>query len=434
MKFYNREEELEILRRNREMSRSGGVFTVMTGRRRIGKTELIKESEKDGKLLYFFVPRSNETLVCEQLVADTKRDLGIDLINSGRFRDLFEQLMRYGREVSFTFVIDEFQELRLINRSITSSIQNHWDGYKSTSKINLIVCGSVQSLMKKMFEDHKEPLFGRATSKFTITPLRPSILKKILGDHDPKYEKDDLLFLYMVTGGVPKYIELLMDAGATSFKKMLNYICSSGSYFLTDGKDLLISEFGKDYGTYFSILQLIANGKNSLNEINTSTKKECGSYLEKLQNEYAVIKKNRPLFSKENSRDVRWKISDKYLQFYFRFISSNQSLIEMGRYDMLKEKIAEGYAEFSGPVLEDYFKEKIAEEERCTDIGSYWDRKGHNEIDIIILNDLDKKAAVIEVKRNPGKADIGKLKEKTATLGELNDYDVEYRTLSLKDM
>jgi len=434
MRFYDREAELEVLRRNRNMSKNGGVFTVITGRRRIGKTALIKESEKGGRTLYFFVPRSNEKLLCEQLASDAKNDLGISMINSGRFRDLFEQLMRYGEETDFTFILDEFQELERIDPSIMSSIQELWDEYRPKSKVNMIVCGSVHSMMIKIFERNKEPLFGRATSKFNIGPFRPSVLKEILSDHNPDHVPDDLLFLYMVTGGVPKYIELLMDADATDFESMLDRICSPDSLFLTDGKDILISEFGKEYRTYFSILQLIAKGKNTLREINDSTGKETGPYLERLEKEYGIIRKNRPIFSKENSRDVRWQICDNYLRFYFRFISGNQSAVEFRRFDLLKENIRSGYAQYSGKVLEDYFKEKIAEEEKFTEIGSYWDKKGENEIDIIVMNDLDRKATVIEVKRDIRKARLADLKKKSETVPGLSGNDIVYRVLSMDDM
>jgi AAA+ ATPase superfamily predicted ATPase len=289
-------------------------------------------------------------------------------------------------------------------------------------------------MMIRIFEHNKEPLFGRASSKLNVGPFRPSILKTVLAEHNPDYDGDDLLFLYMVTGGVPRYIELLIDSGAVTFEKMVDRICAPDSHFLTDGRDLLISEFGKDHGTYFSILQLIANGKNTLREISDSTGKDCGAYLEVLSKEYGIIRKNRPVFSKDNSRNTRWQISDNYLKFYFRFISSSMSAVEFGRYDLVKENIISGYPQYSGKVLEDYFKEKIAEEERFTRIGSHWDRKGQNEIDIVVLDDPGKRAVVAEVKRNPDRAGIGSLKRRTETIPELNGYSVEYRILSQDDM
>lgn len=103
------------------------------------------------------------------------------------------------------------------------------------------------------------------------------------------------------------------------------------------------------------------------------------------------------MFSRPESRKNRWSLNDNYLRFWFRFIFPNQSLIEMGKYDLLREVIDRGYEQYSGLVLEKYFRSKIAEEERITGIGSYWDNKGENEIDVIAINDLDKTAFVAEV-------------------------------------
>jgi AAA+ ATPase superfamily predicted ATPase len=434
MKFYDREKEIEVLLKNREMSKRTSVFTVITGRRRIGKTALIRESEKNARHLYFFVQRQSEARLCEKLVTAAKNLLGIKLVDSGRFHDLFMQLMEYGEKNNFTFIIDEFQDLERVDPSIMSSIQELWDEYRSRSRVNLIVCGSVHSMMIRIFQNNKEPLFGRATFRMNIGAFRPSVVKEILKDHNPDFEPDDLLMLYMLSGGVPKYIEILMDSGATTFDRMLDAVCSTESIFITDGRELIISEFGKDHATYFTILELIANGKNTLREINDSTGKDSGTYLENLEKEYGLIRKNRPIFSKENSRDVRWQISDNYLRFYFRFISSNQSLVEFGDYDGLRERISAEYTQYSGAILENYFKDKISEEERLTEIGSYWDRKGQNEIDIIAVNDMSMKAMVAEVKRNPKKADINELKEKAELVSGLKGYDTEYRILSLDDI
>jgi len=434
MRFYDREEELEILRKNKEMSKKAGMFTVITGRRRIGKTTLIKESESGGRFLYLFVPRSSESLLCEQLVKNAEEDLNINLFDTGRFRDLFEQLLIYGEKNNFTFVIDEFQDLKRMNGSAMSSIQELWDRYKKSSKMNLIVCGSVYSMMTEIFENEKEPLFGRATSKMNIAPFRPSVVKTILKEHNPDFVPDDLLFLYMVSGGVPKYIELLMDAGAVTLRDMLNSVCSMDSQFTTDGKDRLVSEFGTDHGIYFSILQMIAGGKNTLSEISSAIGKEAGAYLDNLEKKYGLIRKNRPLFSESGSRNVRWRISDNYLRFYFRFMNSNISLIELRRYDILKERILFEYESYSGSVLEDYFREKTAEEERITEIGAYWDRKGQNEIDMIVLNDMDMNATAVEIKRDRRRGNAERLKEKTERIRELKDYDVTHKILSLDDM
>ncbi len=290
-------------------------------------------------------------------------------------------------------------------------------------------------MMMKIFENRKEPLFGRLTSKLVLQPFTVSVIKEILNDYHPKYTAEDLLCLYMLTGGVPKYIDLLMEAGAITQEKMLDMATRPDSPFIGEGKDFLISEFGKEYGTYFSILQLITPGKTTQSEVDSIIGKNTGAYLVNLEKEYSLITKNKPMFSKPESRKTRWSLSDNYLHFWFRFIYPNQSLIEMSKYELLREYIDKNYEQYSGLVLEKYFRGKIAESERITHIGSYWDNKGENEIDLIALNDLDKTAIVAEIKRNPKKIDMNILRTKADSIKrELSKYDVDLRGLSMDDM
>ncbi|WP_418893864.1 ATP-binding protein [Limibacterium fermenti] len=436
MKFYNRIKELEILARTSEQSKKSACFTVMVGRRRVGKTALLLESVKGQKYLYLFVSRKSESLLCEQFQKDAADALGIQIFGTiTRLKDLFEQFLIFATQEHYTLIIDEFQEFDNVNSSIFSDLQNLWDQYKDKVKINFIASGSIYSMMMKIFENRKEPLFGRLTSKITLQPFAVSVIKEILNDYNPKYTSEDLLCLYMLTGGIPKYINLLMEAGAVTKDKMLNMATRPDSPFIAEGKELLISEFGKEYGIYFSILQLIASGKTTQSEIDSIIGKNTGAYLVNLEKGYSLITKNKPMFSKPESRKNRWSLNDHYLRFWFRFIFPNQSLIEMGKYELLRESIDKSYEQYSGSVLEKYFRAKMAEEERITAIGNYWDRKGENEIDLIALNDLDKTAIVAGIKRNPKKIDMTLLQAKADSIKkELAKYDVELRGLSLKEM
>lgn len=436
MKFYNRTEELAALARTLEQSKRNACFTVMVGRRRIGKTSLLLESVKGQKYLYLFVSRKSEPLLCEQFQQEATNALGLQIFGTiTRFKDLFEQLLVFATKEHYTLIIDEFQEFDNVNSSIFSDVQNLWDQYKNRAKINFIASGSIYSMMMKIFENRKEPLFGRLTSKITLQPFAVSVIKEILADYNPKYTSEDLLCLYMLTGGVPKYIDLLMEAGAVTKDKILDMVTRSDSPFIGEGKELLITEFGKEYGTYFSILQLIASGKIVQSEIDSIIGKNTGAYLVNLEKEYSLIKKNKPMFSKPESRKNRWSLNDNYLRFWFRFIFPNQSLIEMGKYDLLREYIDQNYEQYSGLLLEKYFRAKMAEEERVTNIGSYWDNKGENEIDLIALNDLDKTAIIAEVKRNPKKIDMTVLQKKADSIKkELAKYDVELKGLSMNEM
>jgi AAA+ ATPase superfamily predicted ATPase len=436
MKFYDRINEMVVLDRNRKQSETSAVFTVMVGRRRIGKTSLLLESVKGQKYLYLFVSRKSEPLLCEQFQDMAMETLGLQIFGRiTRFRDLFEQLLIYATKENYTLIIDEFQEFANVNSAIFSEIQDLWDRYKGKARINFIACGSIYSMMMKIFENRKEPLFGRNTSKIILKPFTVSIVKEILGDFNLQYTHEDLLCLYMLTGGVPKYLELLMEAGATSKRKMLDAVVSPDSTFIGEGRELLISEFGKEYGTYFSILQLIASGKTTQSEIDSIICKNTGAYLVNLEKEYSLIVKNKPMFSKPESRKARWGIADNYLRFWFRLIYPNQPMIEMSKFGLIRELIDRDYEQYSGLVLEKYFREKIAESERVTTIGGYWDSKGENEIDLIALNDLDKTATIAEVKRNPKKIDLTMVAVKANSIKkELAKYRVEFRGLSLEDM
>ena len=290
-------------------------------------------------------------------------------------------------------------------------------------------------MMKKIFENEKEPLFGRLSSKMIVRPFSISTIKEILKDYNSNYSAEDLLCLYLVTGGVAKYITLLMESGATIKDKMIEFVTRPDSPFLSEGKDLLISEFGKDYGTYFSILQLIASGKTAQNEIDSIIEKNTGTYLVNLETEYSLIKRNKPIFSKPESRNIRWSLNDNFLLFWFRFIYPNQSMLELGKNDRLLEYIQQNYEQFSGLILEKYFREKIAEEEDVTQIGNTWDRKGGNEIDIVALDSVNKTAMIAEVKRNKNKINLLALKEKASVFEkDFFKFKIEYRGLSLEDM
>ena len=175
MKFYNRELELSTLDEIQGKSLSSAQMTFIVGRRRIGKTKLIlqafrKENEEQANFLYFFAAKKTEELLCEEYISQIEATLGIKVFGQiNQFKLLFEYLLDLSTKQALTIVIDEFQEFLSINPSIYSDMQNSWDRYKDKSKINLLLCGSIYSLMVKIFENAKEPLFGRANKKIHPT-------------------------------------------------------------------------------------------------------------------------------------------------------------------------------------------------------------------------------------------------------------------------
>jgi AAA+ ATPase superfamily predicted ATPase len=251
MDFYGREQEIKRLREWDHLSKHSAQMTVVVGRRRIGKTTLIRKA-LEGPAAYFFVVKKNESLLCAEFLEIAKTTLHVDIPGEfNTFREIFKYLLILSETRHFSLIIDEFQEFFTINNAIYSEMQNLWDTYKEKSKMHLVLCGSIYSLMKKIFENAKEPLFQRANHRITLKPLTIDIQKRILEDYYPKYSNEDLLALYMASGGVPRYIELLMEARAHTKKKILDTLLEGDSFFLDEGKNVLIEEFGRDYSTYF---------------------------------------------------------------------------------------------------------------------------------------------------------------------------------------
>jgi AAA+ ATPase superfamily predicted ATPase len=434
MKFYNREKELQNLRDIQISSLESSKMTVIVGRRRIGKTKLIKEAYTDK--VYLFVSKKNEALLCTEFIDIVQSTLNIKILGEFRsFRNLFEYLMQLAITTPFTLIIDEFQEFLHINSAIYSDMQNIWDEYKDASKMNLVLSGSIYSLMKKIFEDKKEPLFGRANNKIHLKSFTVDTLKMILEENCPKYKNKDLLSFYMFTGGVAKYVETFVEKKAFTFEKQLDVIFSDFSLFLEEGKNLLVEEFGKEYTTYFSILSLIATSKTSRVEIESILEKNIGGYLEKLEYDYTIIKKIKPIFAKEGSRTVKYEIIDNYFNFWFRFIYKYKSAIEIENYEFVKDIVKRDFSVYSGKFLEKYFIEKLKSQKKYSQIGTYWEKSNQNEIDIIALNEIEKRVLISEVKINPKKINIEILKEKAKKLEKnFKHYKIEFMGLSLDNM
>lgn len=438
MKFFDRARETESLLQILEQSKQHAQFTILTGRRRIGKTTLVFHAYHDIPFLYFFVSKKAESELCESWQQEISARLHVPVLGrANRFADIFDYIMQFAKQQQVTLFIDEFQEFLRINPSVYSDMQKIWDINKSEAKINLIVGGSVQTLIHKIFEDKKEPLYNRQTAMIKLKRFPPSVLKQILNDHNPQYTKDDLLALYCFTGGVAKYVELLMDNGATTRPKMIEAIIKQDSVFLSEGKNLLIEEFGKDYGIYFSIISAIASGHNQRSQIENLIGKEIGGYLSMLEDTYGVITKHKPLFATTNS-NVRYRLDDPFLIFWFRFVFKFNYMVEIDAYEALREIVERDYESYSGKLLEYYFKDKLIESKQFTRIDTWWSRNGENEIDMIAINELQKTAIFYEVKRQAKDIDISLLETRKETFltatRQLKRYDIGCKGLSMQDM
>lgn len=438
MRFYDREKEQQVLGEVLHRSKTEAKMTVLMGRRRIGKTELSLRCG-DETVLYFFVGKKAETLLCQDYVREIREKLNAPILGTpNTFSEVFRFVLQLSENRPFTLVIDEFQNFLKVNPAIFGDIQRDWDLHKRSSHLNLIISGSVFTLMTKIFEDKEEPLFGRADEKMVLEPFTTDVLKQILKDFNPDYTPEDLLALYSITGGVPWYVTLLLDKGRANKDAMLAALTEENSPFINEGKNILIEEFGTDYVTYFSILTCIASGMKTRSEIeNELGNNNIGPYLVKLEDYYKVITKSLPIFAKENSKKVRYQLNDCFLIFWFRFFYKYQALVENKALKSLGEIIERDYSSVSGLMMERYFIKKFQEEGRYI-IGKWWDRKGENEIDLIVVDLIGKEAWIYELKKrgyrykeNEFREKVDKVLEQTP---ELRKMTIHVGSLSLEDM
>jgi len=439
MKFFDREAEIARLREIREKAEKVARFTVITGRRRVGKTQLIKRALEDRPYLYFYVARKTEKDLCRGFANIMHEVLGVPVVGeASHFEELFRAIVEESKRRPITLVIDEFQDFHRVNPSVFSAMADIWDDASKTAKLNLVVCGSVNRLMTKIFKDRSEPLYGRNTGLMHVAPFRVSVLKEILATYKPHYTADDLLSLWTLTGGVARYVELLMDEQATNRKAMIKTVFSADSPFFDEGMSVLVQEFGKEYGTYFSILSAIASGNTEYSQIKNEVGTEVGSFLAKLETEYGLVKRKLPLLAESRQKQSVYEIDDCFFRFWFRFIWKNAYLRELLRFDVLQDIAIRDFDVFSGYALERYFHWKFIEEARYTRMDAWWDRKGENEIDLVCEDSVKRELDFYEIKRDRKRIDLKSLQVKAQAFftkhPALIKSKTSFRGLSLDDM
>ncbi|MDR1184337.1 MAG: AAA family ATPase [Coriobacteriales bacterium] len=441
MRFYGREKESEQLAQWDALTSESGQMTIVLGRRRVGKTTLIKRSliqrsSTSSLPLYFFVAKKSEALLCAEFMEIVARSLGQEIPGDfKRFKEVFLYVIQAAENRSITLIIDEFQEFLRVNSSIYSEMQDIWDSYKDRCHLHLVLCGSVYSLMKRIFEDSREPLFQRANHRMFVRPFDVDTQKLIYREHAPQTSNSDFLVFYAVAGGIPRYIELLLEEGAFSSQQIIDATLKENSFFLDEGRNVTVEEFGRDYATYFSVLSLIASGKSSRAQIEGTLERSVGPYLEQLESEFSYVRRVTPLFSKPTTRQIRYAVNDNFLTFWFRYIYRNRSAVELGNYDYVRQAIARDFPSYLGRVLERYFIDKLAISGEFSSLGQWWKGNGTDEIDMVAVNEMERVLLFGDIKLNPDKLSLHVLEKKAASIVAAHqDYEVTFKGFSLEDM
>jgi len=419
MKFIGRESELARLAEISRSAATSGYLTMITGRRRVGKTTLVRHFLQQNNLphSYFFVSRKQpRDLLNEfsEILSETFPEItGLHFDSFDRFfKFLFQKLAA----TNFTFVMDEFQNFNYVDPAVFSILQKHWDGHQDKIKGHLIVIGSIQTLMHHIFENRKEPLFKRSTGKIIVKPFAVHEMRQLFKAHtggDPRAN----LETYLLFNGIPFYYYLLEKEnlfGKDLLQAINRLALRHDGLLFNEGKELTVEEFGKNYGRYFSILTAIAGGHTQWNNIATQSgipANSLGKYLDELLNYYGLIERKESVFSKDTAKTSRYYLRDNFLTFWFRYVYKNFSRLEHYAGDRLLPGIKLDLPNFFGPQFERFVVDWLqaqsldeAQETAFDHVGKYWD-KGQNEIDVVAYRDDLELCLVGECKWNSKRVD-----------------------------
>lgn len=447
MRFYGRENEMKSLKWQFQVAQEKKVarMAVVTGRRRIGKTTLIQKAfeQSDVPFIYLFISEmSSEEGIIQSLVSIAAKQLNTRFKpRLSSLAEVIEWLLDLSKQQPMVVVLDECQTLDKHVPHFWSELQHKWDQGKMGAQLLLIMSGSFQSAIEKIFGHHSEPLFGRADQLMTVRPFSTSLTAQIFSDHVQTAQPKDLLLFFAITGGVARYIELLVDANALTEDKILEFLYSErGSWLRAEGLIMLANEFRLSAPLYLTILSRLASGRTKRTEIQEGIDTDISPYLSRLETLYGLISRQKPLLEAKSDRQTRYRITDPYMRFWTNFLSSteSQALIELQQWSTLIEQTRSKLSTYLGRTLEDWFKLRILESGHWDCDGSWWDRKGENEIDVIAINRSNKKILFAEIKSNPKKYSEIQLRMKAQHFlqshSEFENFETLYLGLTPEDM
>ncbi|MFI3228392.1 MAG: ATP-binding protein [Clostridia bacterium] len=435
-KFVDRIEELKTLQE--EYNRDHSSFVVVYGRRRVGKTELISEFlKKYHNSLYFLATEESEqqnkkafkNMVADFIENELLKRADIDWVS------IFEQIVKFKPNEKKIIVIDEFQYIGMSNSAFPSIIQKAWDTVMKDGNVMFIICGSYVSLMISQTLDYGSPLYGRRTAQIKLKQIE----FKHYNEFYENQSYEELIPFYAITGGVPKYVEML-SAYIDVFEAIEKSILNKQSFLYEEPYFLLQKEVS-EIGSYFTLMKAIAFGNRKLSAISTEMGIKSTSitkYLKVLM-DLDLVEREVPVTeaNPEKSKSGLYKITDNYIAFWFQFVYPYRSFLEKGEIDFVMNKIRIGFVQnYVSYIYEDVAREKMWELNmngtwsfNFDKLGRYWGAKT-GEVDLVAIDSMDNNLIVGECKYTKSEKGLGvlyRLQEKGEVLKRMiNSKNVEY--------
>ena len=398
--FVNRISELEALQE--EYKRKKSSFSVVYGRRRVGKTALLSEFIKDKPHIYLYITFSDLNSQLEAFTAQIKNfaeDSFKEHLQFESFQKAIEFLSTLKLEQKLVLVIDEYQYLTQLDKAFSSKLQMLWDTKLQDTNIYLILCGSVLSMMQSEVLNYNAPLYGRRTSQFHIKPIKFKHIKEFI----PSLSKLEQMLVYSSFGTIPKYLNEY-DSSLSFKENIEKKILNKNSYLYSEGNFLLKDEIN-DSASYFRILESISKGNRKIGHIAASlgvNSSYLSKYMLKLL-ELDIVTKEIPVTEKNplKSKMGLYKIKDKFLNFWFYYVYKNYNYLEIEQTKAVLAEIEHNFNDrFVSFAFEDFVLEDILEdpfkylEFVPSKVGRWWNNK--EEIDIVAFD--DENIAFIECK------------------------------------
>ena len=401
--FVDRELEMETLQN--EYERDGSALVVLYGRRRVGKTTLISEFIKDKKALFFLASEEAEAQNRNAFKEKVAEFIDSDLLRSADIKSwdvLFKTIMDTPFDSKPVIVLDEFQYLGKANTAFPSIFQRIWEEVLKDKSVMVILCGSLISMMESQTLAYGSPLYGRRTAQIRLKQIPFGYYHEFF----PNKSRRELIEMYAVTGGVPKYIELFSES--KDIYSAIQKCVLNRSGYLYDEPHFLLQQEVSEVGSYFSIIKAIAAGNSKLSAISSILEIKSTSLTKYLKTliDLDILEREVPITEEnpEKSKKGLYKIKDNYLRFWFAFVYPNMSFIESGHSRIVMNKIRSSLVKnHIAFVYEDVCKEQMwdlngegAWPFNFTKIGRYWDSK--DEIDIVALDPEGKNLILGECK------------------------------------
>lgn len=398
MKFINREKELGAL--EKFWKETGAQLMVIYGKRRIGKTELIKQFIRGKSHIYFLAQRINELENLKMLGEAVGEFYKDDILKRTGFQDWkwFFEYTRNHINRRMVLVFDEFPYLAEVNKGLSSIFQTGWDEHLKNTSVFLILCGSSIGMMESEVLSQKAPLFGRRSGQIFLKPFSFAGASKFY----PELSFKRSLEFYSIAGGNPSYLKRFSQKKSLDRNIMENILQPEA--FLYDEVEFILREELREPRNYFAILKAIALGKTKFGEIVNETgieKSSLHKYLFILEDLH-LIHKEIPVTEKNplKSRKGLYGLQDQFIRFWFRYVLPNRRNIEEGTIDYVMKKIKKDFPTIVADNYETVCQEIAkSHEDRLFPfdrIGRWWDK--NEEIDLVAVNDEEKKILFGEAK------------------------------------